>query len=597
LGNPLINRIAFLPQNHWLNTYQRRYLAQDLSAAAVVTVLLIPQSLAYAMLAGVPPEVGLYASILPLVAYALFGTSRTLSVGPVAIISLMTATTLGSVAAEGTASYLTAASVLAMLSGLFLLAMGILRLGFISHFLSHAVISGFISASGVLIALGQISHILGVSATGNTMVDLLPALLANLSDIQWPTLAIGGFALLFLYLSRIRFLRWLTYAGLSPHLASIALKTAPIVVVGLTASSAYLWQLESAGVSLTGTVPAGLPTIGFSMPSSELVRQLALPALLMSLIGYVESISIGRTLASKRQQKIDPNQELVGLGMANVASSVSGGIPVTGGFSRSVVNFDAGAVTQAASIMTAVGIAMASLFLTPLLYYLPKATLAAIIIVAVASLVDTSILQKTWRFSRSDFWAVMTTVVVTLLAGVEAGLACGVGLSIALHLYRTSKPHIAEVGLIEGTEHFRNVRRYKVETLPHVITLRPDESLFFANAAYLEDKVHEAIYERDSIAHVIVLCSAVNEVDFSALETLEALNKYLANQGIKLHLSEVKGPVMDRLVSTGLLAHLGGQVYISQFEAFEDLRESVQRETDPPIMDLTSDSISTRNTS
>lgn len=562
----------YFPALQWLKGYNRDQLIPDLIAAVIVTVLLIPQSLAYALLAGVPPEVGLYASILPLVAYALFGTSRTLSVGPVAIISLMTATSLGSVASEGSADYLTAATTLALLSGLFLVAMGFLKLGFITNFLSQAVISGFISASGVIIALSQLKHILGVKAQGDTLTELLPALLGNLSAIHFPTLVIGSFVLGFLYLARVQAAGWLRKLGLNARTAAVLAKTAPIFGVLISIAWVFLADMGDKGVALTGDIPAGLPTIALSLPDWELIKQLAMPAFLISLIGYVESVSVGKTLASKRREKIDPDQELLGLGAANLASAVSGGFPVTGGFSRSVVNFDAGAATQMASIFAAIGIALASIFFTPVLYYLPQAALAATIIIAVLSLIDITTLKRTWRYDKSDFLAVSTTIVVTLFWGVEAGVGCGVVLSIALHMYRTSKPHIAEVGLIEGTQHFRNVRRYQVVTVPQILTLRPDESLFFANASYLEDLVRRLVYERDEIAHVILLCSAVNEIDYSALEMLKSLDRELSDQGIKLHLSEVKGPVMDKLKMTGLPERLSGNIYISQFEAFTQLR-------------------------
>lgn len=562
----------YFPALQWLKGYNRDQLIPDLIAAVIVTVLLIPQSLAYALLAGVPPEVGLYASILPLVAYALFGTSRTLSVGPVAIISLMTATSLGSVASEGSADYLTAATTLALLSGLFLVAMGFLKLGFITNFLSQAVISGFISASGVIIALSQWKHILGVRAQGDTLTELLPALLGNLSAIHFPTLVIGVFVLGFLYLARVQAAGWLRKLGLNARTAAVLAKTAPIFGVLISIAWVFLADMGDKGVALTGDIPAGLPAIALSLPDWELIKQLAMPAFLISLIGYVESVSVGKTLASKQREKIDPDQELLGLGAANLASAVSGGFPVTGGFSRSVVNFDAGAATQMASIFAAIGIALASIFFTPVLYYLPQAALAATIIIAVLSLIDITTLKRTWRYDKSDFLAVSTTIVVTLFWGVEAGVGCGVVLSIALHMYRTSRPHIAEVGLIEGTQHFRNVLRYQVVTVPQILTLRPDESLFFANASYLEDLVRRLVYERDEIAHVILLCSAVNEIDYSALEMLKSLDRELSDQGIKLHLSEVKGPVMDKLKMTGLPERLSGNIYISQFEAFTQLR-------------------------
>ena len=561
----------FIPALSWLTTYNRSQFSQDATAAFIVTMLLIPQSLAYAMLAGVPPEVGLYSSILPLVLYALFGTSTTLSVGPVAVASLMTATSLAVIAEQGTASYLTGAITLALLSGIMLVIMGVMKLGMITNLLSHSVISGFISASGIIIALSQLKHILGIQAHGDNVVTQLMSMLENIGQFKATTFVIGVSVIVFLLLARRHAKRVLVMLKVPETSAASLAKTAPILGVLSSLAIVYLYDLQSHGVAITGHIPAGLPSLGFSLPSLELIKELALPALMISIIGYVESISVGKTLGAKRREKVKPNQELIGLGAANIASGVSGGFPVTGGFSRSVVNFDAGAVTQLASVMTALGIMIASLLLTPMLYFLPKATLAATIIVAVTTLIDFSILKKTWLFSRSDFYAVLATIIITLLLGVEVGVASGVALSIALHLYRTSKPHVAEVGLIKGSEHFRNVKRYEVETSPHLLCLRPDESLFFANATFLEDHIIDTISQRKEINHVVIQCSAVNEIDFSALEMLEALNLQLSSLNIKLSLSEVKGPVMDHLECSGFLDHLSGKVYLSQFQAFQDL--------------------------
>lgn len=556
-----------------LRDYRREDMFADLNAALIVTVLLIPQSLAYALLAGVPPEVGLYASILPLIAYAIWGSSKTLSVGPVAVASLMTATTLGNVvdanSATAATEYLIAASTLALLSGVFLLAMGLLKLGFIANFLSHSVISGFITASGIIIALSQLKHIFGVSAQGDTLLTLVPSLWSNLPSISWLTLLLGMIVFSCLLLIKSRLARVLVCLGCTTQRAAMLVRVAPMLVVISSIGAVATLTLDSQGVAVTGSIPSGLPSLSLTLPSWALVETLTMPALMISIIGYVESISVGKTLAAKRNQTIDPNQELVGLGSANLSSALSGGFPVTGGFSRSIVNFDAGARTQAASVFAALGIAIASLFLTPWLYYLPKAALAATIMIAVMSLIDFSILSKTWKLSRQDFWAVTTTILLTLTLGVEAGVACGVGLSLAIHLYHTSKPHIAEVGLIEGSHHFRNVKRYQVQTHPEILCLRPDESLFFANAAYLEEVIHGLVYRRDAIAHIILQFSAVNEIDYSALETLEAINQRLLEQGILLHLAEVKGPVMDNLTKAGFLDHLGGAVYLSQFQAYE----------------------------
>jgi|TARA_B110000483_G_scaffold216798_1_gene268672 SulP family sulfate permease len=540
-------------------------------AAIIVAIMLIPQSLAYALLAGLPAEIGLYSSILPLVFYALFGTSTTLSVGPVAVASLMTASALASVAAQGTADYLSAAVVLAGLSGLILFISGVFRLGFIASFLSHSVVSAFISASAIVIALTQIRHITGARFDDESLFGMFKALTSSGVEVNISTTLIGLSVLTYLWLIRSRGKSLLVYLGVSDKTANLVVKSAPVLAVILTIAVTAIYSLDASGVAIVGEIPQGLPRIGLPIISIELVKTLFVPACLISIIGFVESISVGRTLGAKKRERIDENQELIGLGTANLASSFSGGFPVTGGFSRSVVNFDAGAVTQASSIFAAIFIALASVFLTPYLYSLPKATLAATIIVAVLGLVDLSVIRKTWAYSKSDWLAVILTLSMTLIFGVEIGVSCGVLISLCLHLYRTSRPHIAEVGLVDGTEHFRNVARYKVTTLPDILSLRVDESLFFANASALEEKVLSEIFSRDEISHVVLVFSAVNEVDYSALEVLELLNNQLYEQGICLHLSEVKGPVLDKLRATEFLAHLSGYIYLTQFSAFKDI--------------------------
>ncbi len=559
------------PCAEWLRRYDRGILISDLIAAVIVTIMLIPQSLAYALLAGLPAEVGLYASILPLVAYAAFGTSRTLAVGPVAVVSLLTAAAAGKVAQQGSPEYMMAAIILALLSGLLLLAMGVLRLGMLANFLAHPVIAGFITASGIIIAVSQVRHILGVEAHGENLLDLSMALYGHLGQINLPTLAVGVPAVVFLFWVRGGLAPLLVRLGLGREVAAMAAKTGPVVLVIVTTLAAWLLGLGERGVALVGDVPVGLPALTVPDFSLELWGELVGSALLLSIIGFVESVSVGHTLAAKRRQRISPNQELIGLGAANVASSVSGGMPVTGGFSRSVVNFDAGAQTPAAGVFTAAGIALVALFLTPLLFYLPRATLAATIIVAVLSLVDLKILKRTWTYSLSDFAAVATTIGVTLLLGVELGVLCGVLASIGMHLYKTAKPHIAVVGQVPGTEHFRNVNRHEVITDPRILSLRVDESLYFANSNYLEDRVYKMLAERQELEHVILQCTAVNEIDFSALESLEAINTRLQEAGIRLHLSEVKGPVMDMLKRTDFLEHLSGEVYLSQYQAVKAL--------------------------
>ena len=561
----------YFPILDWGKTYDKTTLTSDVVAALIVTIMLIPQSLAYALLAGLPAEMGLYASILPLVAYAIFGTSRALAVGPVAVVSLMTAAAAGNLAAQGTPEYIAAAITLAFLSGLMLLALGFFRLGFLANFLSHPVIAGFITASGLLIATSQLKHIFGVSAHGHNLLDLLGSLATHLPDTNLITLVIGLASLAFLFWVRKGLKPLLLSAGLGQRSADLLAKAGPIMAVAVSILAVWGLNLQDRGVAIVGDVPTGLPPLSLPSFSMELWGQLFLSALLISIIGFVESVSVAQTLAARKRQRIAPDQELIGLGASNVAAAFSGGYPVTGGFARSVVNFDAGAETPAAGAFTAIGIGLAALLLTPLLFFLPKAVLAATIIVAVLSLVDFSILRRSWDYSRVDFAAVSATILLTLTLGVEIGVSAGVGISILLFLYKTSRPHVAEVGLVPGTQHFRNINRHNVETHPELITIRIDESLYFANAAFLQDLVYDRVVCDQPLEHVVLMCSAVNEIDLSALETLEAINTRLSEMGIKLHLSEVKGPVMDRLKRSHFLEELSGQVFLSQYDAHRTL--------------------------
>jgi len=566
----------YFPILGWGRRYDRKLLSSDMTAAIIVTIMLIPQSLAYAMLAGLPPEAGLYASIAPILLYAVFGTSNALAVGPVAVVSLMTAAAIGQVAEQGTIGYAAAALTLAGLSGAMLLAMGLLRLGFIAHFLSHPVIAGFITATGILIAMGQLKHILGVQASGHTLPEMLLSLGQHLDEVNLITLALGAGAIGFLFWVRKGMKGALLRLGMPAGFAGFLVRTGPILAVVVTTLLVARLELASMGVAIVGTVPQGLPPLTLPDLSPDLIRTLALPALLISVIGFVESISVAQTLAAKKRQRIDPDQELIGLGAANIGAAFTGGFPVTGGFSRSVVNFDAGAATPAAGAFTAIGLTVAAVALTPLIHYLPTATLAATIIVAVLSLVDFSILRTAWTYSRADFAAVAVTILLTLGMGVEAGVIAGVALSILLHLWRSSRPHIAEVGLVPGTQHFRNILRHKVETDPAILTLRIDESLWFANAAFLENHLLRRLADDRAVRHVILMFSAVNEVDLSALESLEALNQRLRDSGVTLHFSEVKGPVMDRLKRSHLLDQVTGQVFLSQWDAWQILSATAE---------------------
>ena len=570
-----------LPALEWLRGYSREGLINDGLAAIIVTIMLIPQSLAYALLAGLPAEMGLYASILPLIAYALLGSSRTLSVGPVAVASLMTASAVGAVASQGVVDYASAATLLALLGGLMLIAMGLLKFGFVSHFLSQPVVSGFITASAIIIALGQLGPLLGITLKGATLPSLGHDLYMQLRVAHPLTIAVGAGTLAFLLLARYRLSSLLGALGLRGRPAELIVRSAPVLVMAVLIPLSAAMSFESAGVPLVGQIPSGLPAFSAPNISWLLIQELALPAFLIALIGFIESVSVGKTLGAKRRQRIDPDQELIGLGAANTAAAISGGFPVTGGFSRSVVNFDAGAETQMASVLAALGIALAAVLLTPMLYFLPKAVLAATILVAVISLIDFGTIALARRYRAADFWAVVITITVTLLAGVEMGVLAGVGASVGLHLYHTSRPHFAVVGQVPESEHYRNVERHDVVTDPHILSMRIDESLYFANAAYLEDMVFAQVALREELSHVILMCPAVNAIDLSALEALEEINTRLRENNVALHFSEVKGPVMDALQRSDFLSHLSGEIFLSHHSAVMALRA---RETADPAL-------------
>jgi sulfate permease, SulP family len=562
-----MSRISkFLPIFDWGRTYNQVTFTNDLVAAVVVTVMLIPQSLAYALLAGLPPEMGLYASMFPIVLYAIFGTSRVLAVGPVAVVSLLTAAAVGKIAIPGTPEYIAAAITLAFMSGIILLGLGLFRLGFLANFLSHPVITGFITASGIIIAASQMKHIFGINADGHNILEIAISLRESITELNWITLLIGSLTTVFLLWVRKGFLPLLSKLGINQRASNIFAKAGPIIAIVMTTLIAWIFSLTERGVKVVGEVPQGLPPISLPSFSIDIWTSLIGSAILMSLIGFIESISIARTLAATKRQRIDPDQELIGLGVANVGAAFTSGFPVTGGFSRSIVNYDAGAETPAAGAFTAIGLGVASLFLTTLIFYLPKATLAATIIVAVLALVDFSILKKTWIYSKADFAAVAATMGVTLIMGVELGVIAGVLISILTRIYKSSRPHIAIVGQVPGTEHYRNVLRHDVLVNPQVLTIRVDESLYFANTRFLEDRIYSEVAKQPDLKHVILMCSAVNAIDMSALESLKIINERLMLGGIKFHLSEVKGPVMDKLEGTSLLKHLSGDIFLSQHQ-------------------------------
>lgn len=546
-------------------------LPADLVAAVVVSIMLVPQSLAYALLAGLPAETGLYASVLPLIAYAALGSSRVLAVGPVAVISLMTATAISGIDPAAGVTPIAAALALAALSGVVLMVFGALKLGALANFLSHPVISGFMTASALIIIVSQVKPLSGLPLDGHTLLDVGRSLAAAGFHLHLPTAAVGLATIIFLLWARHLLPGLARRLGLSAARAALASRIAPVFAVIVAIAASITFDFKAMGIAVVGAAPQGLPPLTLPPLSPALLLDLLPAAAAIALIGFVESVSVAQTLAARRRDSVDPDRELLGLGAANLAAALSGGMPVSGGFARSIVNFDAGAATRLAGALSALGILFAVMFLTPYLAALPKAVLAATIIVTVSQLVDFNAVGRVWRYARTDAAAMMVTIVVVLSKGVEWGVAAGVAVSLALHLWRTSRPHMAVVGRMPGSEHFRNVLRHQVLTAPEVLNLRVDESLYFANARYLETQIAQLIADHPEIKHLVLMCSAVNFIDASALESLEAINERLKTAGVIFHLSEIKGPVMDRLKKSAFLDHLTGQVFLSQYDALKAL--------------------------
>lgn len=552
----------------WASPYPRHHLTSDLLAGIIVTILVIPQSLAYALLAGLPPQAGLYVAILPAIAYALFGSSMVQAVGPVAITSIMTWSVLTPIAAPGSPEYLALAAALALGSGLLLLACGLLRLGFLAQLLSRPVIAGFIAGSAVLIVLSQLKYLFAAHPAGSDAWRVIAALLAG-GRLGVDT-AIGGAAIAVLAFARLGLTGLLGKAGLKPASTAFIVRLAPLFVVLAGTALVVAQDLDLRhGVAVVGQVAAGLP--GLALPDAGQWRQLALPIVLMALIGMVQNISMAQALAIRRRERIDANAELVGLGAANLIAACSGGMPVGGGVSRSAVNVAAGAQTPLAGIVSACAMLAVVAGAAPLFARLPLAVLAASIIVAALSMIDLRALRQAWDYDRADGIAALGTAVGVFLLGIEAGIGLGILFSLATLLYRASTPHIAVIGRIPGSEHFRNVDRHAVETLPETLFLRIDESLFFGNLGAVEARLAGELEKAPATRDVVLIMSAVNRIDATAAEVLGDLNRDLGARAIRLHLAEIKGPVHDRLGRTPLLAELSGEVFLSVNDAYEAL--------------------------
>ncbi|WP_420468087.1 SulP family inorganic anion transporter [Panacagrimonas sp.] len=549
-------------------------LGPDLLAGTITAILLIPQALAYALLAGLPAEVGLYASVLPPLLYAFLGSSRTLAVGPVAVAAVMVSAALIPFADGDPQRYLTGALMLSALTGAFLLLLAVLRLGWLTHFISHPVLSGFTTGAAIFIIGTQLAPLTGITVPREAgFAEILVHLWQGLSEFSSVTALFGGLSVVALILARKPLVDGLARVGMPRAKAAIVGRTAPLILVVVATLVAAFLHLGDAGhLAVVGSIPAGLPGLDFGFLRESGWLGLLPSALMIALIGYVESISVARALAFRRHEKIDPDRELMALGVTNMAGACVGAMPVAGGFARSMVNFEAGARTQAAAIVTAIWVALGAVFFTGLLNDLPKAVLAAIIVVAVYQLIDFGSLLRTWKYDRGDGIAQAATIFGVLALGVEGGLIAGAALGAAFFLYRTSRPHIAVVGRVAGTEHYRNIHRHVVQTWPALLLLRVDENLYFANTPRVEDQLMSRVLERDGLSDVVLILSGVGYIDAGSLEMLESFERSLSEKGIRLHLAEVKGPVMDRLRHTPLLASLGdARVHLSTDAAVEAL--------------------------
>jgi SulP family sulfate permease len=561
----------FFPIFSWLRTYDRHILKDDLFAGVLTAIILVPQGIAYSIVAGLPPESGLYASILPPVLYALLGTSHTLSVGPVSIAAIMIASALNAPEISALGHPAQSALILAAESGLIMILMALLRMGGLVNFISHPVLNGFTSGASILIIVSQLPHILGLK-TPSCATDAA-CYLVYIRNASLPTLALSTAAMALLIFFGKPLTSLLKKTGLNPSWITALNKCGPLLTVILsTIAISHLPGLVQQKIAVVGSIPSGFPAMSLDFFIREKWQGLLPFSAFIALIAYVESVAIAKVTANLRGERIVPNNELIALGSANLAASVSGGMPVAGGFSRTMVNFSAGARTQMAMLIAAGILALSVMFFTPWFENIPKAALAAIILVAIIPLLRLKNIIDTWRYDQGDGLAQLATLSGVLILGIEEGIALGILLTIISYLRKTSHPHIAVVGRIRGTEHYRNIKRHPVETWHHLLLLRIDDNITFANVNFIEDFINDELGLKPGIKHIVLIFNSVSDVDATALEVLENLNRDLQASHITLHLSEAKGPVLDKLEKTEFFRHLTpGKVYFRTQDAVNEL--------------------------
>ncbi len=561
---------VFGTQFGWMKGYGPGVFTDDLLAAVVVTILLVPQCLAYALLAGLPPQLGIYASIFPLVAYALLGSSNYLNVGPTAVISLMTAACIATLPPE---TRIASAGALALLTGGMLVIAGLLKAGFIMNFVSRPVVSAYITGAALLIILSQTKHILGVPESSRTAFDMLKNLVTQVPNVKPLALLTGGLAILLFVLVRSLLPYLLVKSGLRAKWAKLIGRMAPILIIAaFVLVSALLGLGGPGGLAIVGDVPAGLPSLAMPNVGLPAYENLLIPAMVIAIVAFVDSTSTAQELASRRRERVDTNKELLGIGAANAVAGMTGGYPLNGSMSRSAVNFTAGGKTPFVGLMVAVFMGLTALFLTPVLYNLPLSVLAALIIVACLNLLDFRSIWRTWTYSRSDGVTALATFLSVLVLGVQWGVLAGVVLAMILHIRMSLTPHMPLVGRFRGTEHYRDADRFNVETTETVKTLRIDDSLYYANARYLEDRVAVIVAEYPEMTDLILMCTGVSHIDASALSSLSEINRRLRGLKARLHMSAMQSTVRERLYRSDFLEKLSGNVYLSQHEAMIDLQ-------------------------
>jgi sulfate permease, SulP family len=548
-----------IPAFNWILKYKRTDFSSDFSAGLIVAIMLIPQGMAYAMLAGLPPVIGLYASTIPLMIYALFGSSRQLAVGPVAIISMMVAAAVSQLASPGTGEYIGIVLLLALLSGAIQLLLGLFRLGFVMNFMSHVVISGFTSAAAIIIGFSQLKTLLGIPLQSDaTIFHLLIDAATRMGEIHWPTFSMGIISVLVLIFFKKKVKKF----------------PAPLIVVVMSTLLVYWFRLDQYGVKIIGNIPKGIPTFSFPELNLEVIITLLPIALTISFVGVMESVAVAKAIATKEKYKIDANQEFIGLGLANLSTSLFSGYPVTGGFSRTAVNYQAGARTPLASIMTSVLVFITLLFFTPLFYFLPNVVLSSIIIVAVIGLIDIKEVKYLFSIRRIDGWTLMVTFLSTLLIGVEEGVIIGIVFSLLVFIWRSAHPHIVELGYLENQKVFKNIKRFpEGKTYKETMILRIDASLYFANMEFLENYLCIKVAEKPGIKNIILDFSGVNEMDTVAIHSMEEIINNGKKHGSQFYFSAIKEPIRDLLARAGWEEKYGERIaYLSIEEALKNLK-------------------------